>query len=303
MKNLDLITSIREFNRFYTNILGLLDQYILDSDYSLTEARVLFELNTTPKCTANTLSTQLKIDKSYISRIITNFENNKLIRKKSSSEDNRISYIILTKKGEKAIEILISRSNDQIEELISHLNSKEIKNLSKAMYTIKKSFTQDESLIIKPFTEKDINFVIYNQIKLYELEYGLNTPTWKTYVADGVKKFVDNFDPQKDCMYILWYNEEPAGCIAITHIKKNTAQLRFFFIEKKVRGMGAGKKLITKAIDFCNDKNYKHVILWTFSTLGAARHLYEKQGFHITKSHENSDWGSTITEECWDLKL
>ncbi|MGM0303917.1 hypothetical protein IGI66_003582 [Enterococcus sp. AZ048] len=295
---------IRSFNRFYTNILGLIDQNILESEYSLTEARILFEIYELGNCKANTLSVRLSIDKSYMSRIIRKFSKNDLITKKISSEDNRANYISLTKKGIETINELINKSNMQIAQMIDPLEIEECKEICLAMDTIRKYFTKaTSSIVIRQFTNDDLDFIISRQIKLYEVEYGLTTDEWKSYIKDGVKKLVKHFDKRKDCIYILENNGQSLGCIAITHIDSSTAQLRFFFIDSSLRGFGAGNKLVDKAIEFCKENHYKKVFLWTFSTLGPARHLYAKNGFKMVDTHENNEWGSPVLEERWDLDL
>lgn len=303
-KNIANINNIREFNRFYTNILGLIDKHILDSDYSLTEARILFELNEIGCCKANTLSAKLNIDKSYLSRILARFERKGLISKTISSADNRANFIELTEQGSCVIENLIKTSNCQIGQLLSSLNSRECNEICTAMETIKRHFSKATSSIeIRQFTNNDIDYIISCQINLYKVEYGLDTDNWKVYVTDGVNQLVNQFDPEKDVIYVLEVNDNVAGCIAIKHIKDDTAQLRFFFIEPTIRGLGAGNKLMDMAISFCKEKKYKCVILWTFSKLAAARHLYSKYGFQITDTHENTEWGECVLEERWDLHL
>jgi len=302
--NIDTINYIRGFNRFYTNILGLLDQHILNSDYSLTEARILFDLNEVGSCTAHTLSARLNIDKSYMSRIIGRFEKKGLISKTISSEDNRANFIELTEQGSRLIDDLIKTSNCQIEQLLAPLNDKECHDVYLAMETIIKHFTKATTNIeIRPFTNNDIDYIISRQINLYKVEYGFTSEVWKAYIADGVHQLVKQFDSEKDCVYILEANGNVSGCIAITHIEDGTAQLRFFFIEPTLRGLGAGNKLINMAISFCREKKYKRIFLWTFSKLAAARHLYSKNGFQMTDTHENREWGEPVLEERWDLDL
>ena len=135
------------------------------------------------------------------------------------------------------------------------------------------------------------------------MEYGFDTDTWKAYVADGVHQLVKGYDPEKDVIFILEANGIVSGCIAITHIEEYIAQLRFFFMEPTLRGFGAGNRLMNKAIGFCREKNYESVFLWTFSELAAARHLYSKHGFQMTKTRENTEWGEPVLEERWDLIL
>lgn len=304
MKKIDVITEIRGFNRFYTNILGLLDQHILDSGYSLTESRVIFEISKTECCTANQLCSVLDIDRSYMSRIIRRFENEGLITRNTSSQDSRNMEIHLTEKGNEIFHDLNNRSNEQIEKFISKFNEKEWEDLIHSMRTVKKYFSiATKNIDIRPFKAEDVEYVIDRQLSLYESERQFTTETWKKYLTQGVLDLVDKFDENKDCMYILECDGNAAGCVAITHVSEDVAQLRYFFLEPEVRGMGAGTALLNKALDFCREKKYTHVFLWTVSAQETARTLYKKAGFEITETSENNTWGTPVLEEKWDMDL
>ena len=304
MKKIDVITEIRGFNRFYTNILGLLDQHILDSGYSLTESRVIFEISKTECCTANQLCSVLDIDRSYMSRIIRRFENEGLITRNTSSQDSRNMEIHLTEKGNEIFYDLNNRSNEQIEKFISKFNEKEWEDLIHSMRTVKKYFSiATKNIDIRPFKAEDVEYVIDRQRSLYESERQFTTETWQKYLTQGVLDLVDKFDENKDCMYILECDGNAAGCVAITHVSEDVAQLRYFFLEPEVRGMGAGTALLNKALDFCREKKYTHVFLWTVSAQETARTLYKKAGFEITETSENNTWGTPVLEEKWDMDL
>lgn len=304
MKKIDVITEIRGFNRFYTNILGLLDQHILDSGYSLTESRVIFEISKTECCTANQLCSVLDIDRSYMSRIIRRFENEGLIKRNTSSQDSRNMEIHLTEKGNEIFHDLNNRSNEQIEKFISKFNEKEWEDLIHSMRTVKKYFSiATKNIDIRPFKAEDVEYVIDRQLSLYESERQFTTETWKKYLTQGVLDLVDKFDENRDCMYILECDGNAAGCVAITHVSEDVAQLRYFFLEPEVRGMGAGTALLNKALDFCREKKYSHVFLWTVSAQETARTLYKKAGFEITETSENNTWGTPVLEEKWDMDL
>ncbi|MBL7738247.1 MAG: winged helix-turn-helix transcriptional regulator [Chitinophagaceae bacterium] len=116
---------IRAFNRFYTNIIGLLDRHILDSNYSLPEVRILYELYHHSGLTASDIIALLDIDKGYLSRILRRFEKHKLVNKVTSSTDKRSASIKLTAKGNKEFENLDSASNKQIEEVFGNLTESE----------------------------------------------------------------------------------------------------------------------------------------------------------------------------------
>lgn len=158
-------------------------------------------------------------------------------------------------------------------------------------------------IVIRPFTPKDVDFIIHGQLELYEKEHGFTSDIWKAYITEGVLDLVDQFDEQKDCIYILEYEQVPSGCAAIKHVDDLTAKFRFFFVNYKVRGWGAGRILLDLALDFCKKKGYNHVFLWTFSTLHPARHLYKSKGFKITETQENNEWGTVILEERWEMDL
>ncbi len=171
------------------------------------------------------------------------------------------------------------------------------------MKTKKHSSRADSGIIIRPFRETDLNFVISRQLALYESEYGFTSDIWKTYLTGGVQDFIRQFDSERDCMYILENNAVPCGCIAIAYAGDATAQLRFYFLEPEMRGKGEGHRLIDLALWFCKEKKYRQVFLWTFSTLTAARHLYAGTGFRITDTHVNNEWGDPVLEERWKLDL
>lgn len=304
MKKKDIVTEIRGFNRFYTNILGLLDQHIIGSGYSLTEARILYEISKTDTCTANQLCSILDIDRSYMSKIIKKFENSNLIKRNICNTDNRNMEIHITDEGMEVFYELNARADKQIKDLISKFDDEECEKLISSMRTVKKYFSRaTKNIKIRPYKEKDITYVIDRQLSLYESERQFTTEIWKNYLTKGVISFIEQFDPEKDCMLILECDGHPSGCIAITHTQNNTAQLRYFFLEPELRGLGAGANLLNTALDFCRQKHYSHVFLWTVSAQESARVLYKNAGFEITETSRNENWGTPVLEEKWDLDL
>lgn len=300
----NIISDVRSFNRFYTDILGLLDQHILDSGYSLTEARVLFEINKIQCCTASMLVKQLGIDRSYMSRIILKFQKNELISKTTSESDSRIKYIRLTDKGLRIFNHLNERSNCQIEDLLKPLGDKACNQIRDAMFIIRKNLTNDTNkFVLRPFTKKDIDYVRELHKNLYRIERKLSSNIFDKYIDKSIAAFVDEYNMKKDCMFMLEYYGKLAGSIAIKHIDNNTAQLRFFLIEPEARGKGAGRKMIDTIMNFCREKGYQHIFLWTISNQKVARHLYNSYGFQITYTQENHDWGTDVIEERWDLYI
>lgn len=304
MKSIDIVTEIRGFNRFYTNILGLLDQHIIDSGYSLTEARILFEISKTDICTANQLCSILDIERSYMSKIINKFEKEDLIKRRKCGKDNRNIEIQLTEKGMTVFHDLNNRANKQIEDLLEKLDVEDCEKLLNGMRTVKRYFTKaTKNIKIRPYEERDISYVIDRQLSLYESERQFTTEIWKKYLTQGVISLIEKFNPDKDCMLILECDGNASGCIAITHTEESVAQLRYFFLEPELRGLGAGRNLLDTALNFCREKKYSHVFLWTVSAQESARKLYKNAGFNITETSKNESWGRLVLEEKWDLDL
>ena len=213
---MDMITEIRGFNRFYTGILGLLDQHILNSGYSLTEARVLFEISKTEGCTANQLCSILDIDRSYMSRIIRKFEKEDLVVRSADACDARNLEIRLTPKGNALFHELNGRSNEQIHNIIAKLGESDRDALIHAIRAVKKYFSlATKDIVIRDFREEDVEYIIDRQLSLYASERQFTTEIWKKYLTQGVLDLIGKFDAEKDRILILECDGNAAGCIAV----------------------------------------------------------------------------------------
>ncbi|MBI9090662.1 MAG: bifunctional helix-turn-helix transcriptional regulator/GNAT family N-acetyltransferase [Desulfobacterium sp.] len=300
------IERIRHFNRFYTQILGLLDNKLLKSDYSLAEARILFELGQSPNLVARDLAKQLHLDPAQLSRLLRRFEQQELIRKEKSSDDTRKQVLSLTSHGKSALSKLQDMSNEQIRASLADTTQEEQRRLVKAMNAIEQIFT-GETPPSKMFTLRshrpgDIGYITYRHAMFYSRTYGFDV-TFDAYVASGMAAFVMQYDPQKEHLWVAETDTALVGSIAIVKADEDTAQLRWFLVESQARGRGLGKKLLHEAVSFCKRQNYQKIILWTVSNLEAARRLYDQSGFQVTTTNTHEIWGKELTEELWELEL
>lgn len=301
----NVISEVRKFSRFYTNILGLLNKCILDSSYSLTEARILIEIYKTRECTANELIEKLHIDRGYMSRILRKFDGDKLIIKEKSSEDGRVTFLNLTLKGEAILSELEEKSNVQIIKLIDHLNSDEKRKLVESMGNIEKLLDEKEDdVIIRKYNDSDIDYIIKRHGELYKAEFGF-LGQFADYVEKYVLEFNKKHDEDKENIWIAEYNEKRIGVIAVAKGDNDyAAQIRWFLIEPEARGKGLGHKLVKTALDFCKKENYKHIFLWTADVLKTARHIYGSYGFKLTETVTNTEWtDKKVLEEKWEMDL
>lgn len=299
----DQIADIQGFNKVYQNLMKQMDSVILNTGYSLTEKDVLLEISKTERCTANILIRQLTIDRSYMSRMLAKFEKYGLIEKTNSMTDSRIRYIRLTELGRREINRLNDIQNNQISAIFNKLSDADQQDVWQAMVMIRNKLSDANDIInIRPFTQSDIEYVISRHKTLYYAERHLSG-TFSAYVDKIVYHFVDNFNPQTDCLNILECNGVPAGSIAIAKFDDTTAQLRFFMLEPEIRQRGYGNRLMDMALDFSRERGYKKVFLLTITAQVIARHVYETHGFYKVSSQDKSEWGDGIIEERWELEL
>jgi len=299
----DQIADIQGFHKVYQNLFKSVDEAIVKAGYSLTEKDVLLEISKTERCTANILIGQLKIDRSYMSRMLKHFEKKGLIRKSPSKTDSRIKYIHLTDFGREEFNKLSDIQNRQMAQAFEKLAPDDLEMICNALVMTRNKLSEANDMItIRAFKQSDIEYVISRHKTLYYAERHLSG-TFSAYVDKIVYEFVEQFDPKTDCLYILECNAVPAGSIAIKKAGKDTAQLRFFMLEPEMRQRGYGNKLMEMALDFCRSKNYKTVFLLTITAQVIARHIYETHGFHKVFDSDKSEWGEGVIEEYWELKL
>lgn len=300
-------SKIRSFNRFYTAHLDILSQHYLDSEYSLTEIRILYEISESKIITAQKITEILNLDKGYLSRILKRFLKENLILKIASDEDKRAFNIKLSDSGNELLSILNTKSENKIDGKIEKLNSAEKEILINSMHTVRNLLTENkiarEDITYRhEITPGDIGYIIHLHGTIYGKEYNFSTD-FEKYVIKTFYTFLENYSPENDRVWMAEYNNKIVGCVAIVHQPNDEAQLRWFLLDPAFRGLGIGKKLLTDAVDFCKEKQYKNVFLLTTNLQNKALEMYKLAGFELTQSEEVQEWGLTFNEERYDLKL
>lgn len=299
------VESVRQFNRFYANILGKMDQDIYSAEFSMTEARVLTEIYLRKNCKATDIRESLGIDRGYLSRMLQHFDDENLVSKSRSTDDKREYFLSLTDDGNGTLENLIQTANREVKKFLQPLSNSDQARLVQAMETIEAILSgkdmEDLQVSIRPFQPGDVGWVAYLHGTLYSETYGFGE-IFEYYVVQGLADFMKN--PAGGNLWIAEVNGNKAGAIAITKYDATTAQLRWFVLDEHYQGLGIGKKLMDTALAFCKQQGYTHVFLWTADNLKAARHLYKKYNFHLTDEKTNETWtGQQLMEERWDLTL
>lgn len=303
-----LIRAIRRFNRFYTNILGLLGQHMLDSEFSLSEARVLYEIGHIENCTSKKLIEELRIDPGYLSRIIKRFEKHGLTYRVQSTEDGRLYYLYLTDEGKETLSKLDDLSDKQIYQMIVRLQEQNQKRLVEGMQTIENAlsekpiFTEEKINIRCELRPGDVGYLIHLHGWIYAEECGYNH-VFEGYVCKTFYDFFENYNPEKDRLWFAEVNGKMIGAIAIVGHSAKKAQLRWFILHPEFRGMGFGNRLLNEAMQYCKEKGYQNVFLETTEDQKTAIRMYMKAGFRKVAEHENHAWGKDLVEQTFELNL
>ncbi|HKE51531.1 MAG TPA: bifunctional helix-turn-helix transcriptional regulator/GNAT family N-acetyltransferase [Actinomycetes bacterium] len=299
------VAEVRSFNRFYTAIIGVLDEGLLDSPYTLTEARVIFELAQHDTSEVVALRRELGLDAGYLSRILARFEADGLIIRSRASGDGRRQVVRLTDSGRRTYAGLDADSAVQIRGLLNRLGEAEQRELLTAMGTIRRLAAKPpvaEQPTLRAFQPGDLGWVVQRHGALYAAEYGWND-TFEALVARIVADYVDHRDPDRERAWIAEVAGEPAGCVFCVRKDEATAQLRLLLVEPSARGLGIGTRLVDECIRFARSAGYRSIVLWTNSVLNDARRIYERVGFELVESEPHHSYGQDLVGQVWSLDL
>ncbi len=297
------ISVVREFNRVYTNLIGLLHGSYLDSPYSLTEARVLFELAHGSGCEISALRGALDIDAGYLSRILARLESDGLITRERSTADARRRVIALTGPGRQVFADLDRRSAADIAGLLGRLTEPQQQQLTGAMGTIRDIVTAGPpaAFMLRAPRPGDLGWVIGRNGALYAQEYGWDAG-YEALVARIVADYAGRDDPG-EASWIAELDGSPVGCVFCMRKSASTAQLRLLLVEPRARGRGLGERLVAECLAFARRAGYTEIVLWTNDVLTAARHIYQRAGFELVDSDQHHSFGHDLVGQNWRLSL
>lgn len=300
------IEAVRQFNRFYTRRVGALNEALLDSPFSLTEARVLYEVHRRQGVTATQLGRDLGLDAGYLSRILQRFENRGLLTRATLPSDGRQSVITLTEAGRAEFAPLDSATRAEIGAMLAKLSEPRQRRLVSAMRAVEDLLApaagSRSPYSIRHHRPGDLGFVVHRQAALYLEEYGWDG-TFEALLAEIVAKFIRNFDPEHERCWIAEIDDEIVGSVLLTKHSATVAQLRMLYVDPAARGLGIGSRLVEECIRFARDVGYEAVTLWTNDILVSARRIYEAAGFRLVREEKHRSFGHDLVGQYWDLPL
>lgn len=304
----DTVSRFRRFTRFYTRLIGTLQEGILGSALSLAEARVLYELATQDAPTAKDIASALGLDPGYLSRILGRFERDALLKRAASREDARRQTLQLTRKGLTLFRDLNHRSDLQAQTVLRPLQPEQRDSLVASMGRIEallgNTASDPKTFILRQHRPGDMGWVVHREGTLYAQEYGWDE-RFEALAARVVADFIDHFDPACERCWIAEREGESLGHIfLVKHPERpGVAKLRLLLVEPSARGMGMGHALVAECIRFAREAGYQKITLWTQSILTAAHRIYQAAGFRLVQQEPHHSFGKDLIAQTWELDL
>jgi len=299
------VAAVREFNRFYTNVIGLLRGKYLDTPYSLTEARLLFELAQRDTSEVTDLRRTVDIDPGYLSRILARFEADGLITRHRSAADARRQVIGLTATGRCVVGGLDARSAGQTRDMLAAVRDEDRRRLLGAMRVITETLTgspRPRGYLLRPPQPGDMGWVVQRNAAVYTEEFGWDS-SYEALVARIVADYVDHSDPGAEAAWIAEVDGTPAGCVFCVRENATTARLRLLLVEPSARGLGIGSRLVEEVLRFARQAGYSGITLWTNDVLLDARRIYQRAGFTLDNESRHHSFGKDLTGQNWSRAL
>ena len=301
------VDSVRQFNRFYTRQIGLLDKGYLSTAWTLTEARVLYELARGKDVTAAEIADELQLDMGYLSRILASFEKKGLVNRTVSRADARQRNLALTAKGRAVFQPLDRSAAHQVTDMLAPLPESARAQLLSAMHQVQALLGRkppaESSYTLRALQVGDIGWITHRQGLLYASEYGWDV-SYEALVAEILGEFVRGFDESRSA---AWIAEGSGAVLGSVFLMPSSAtgvgRLRLLYVEPAARGMGLGRKLVEECILGARERRYRTLTLWTNSVLVAARRIYEALGFRLCKEERHHSFGKDLIGQTWELTL
>jgi len=303
----DPVEAVRHFTRFYTGRINVLGDRLLESDFSLPEARVIFELGHCDGMSARDLADMLGLDPGYLSRLLNGLKRRGIVTRSVSEADRRRHVLALTDDGRSALDGLQAKSRSEVSAVLEPLGQEARRDLVSTLRKAENLLGGESAAgkpvpVIRPHRVGELSWALARQAMLYEQEYGWDGGFELTLLKIG-REFLESYNPDDDCLWIAEVDGQVAGSAAVVRDGAETARLRIVYVEPDARGLGLGHKLVGACLDFARSRGYRDMVLSTYSVLSAARRVYQAAGFSLYAEEDEQVYGQSLTAQHWRRDL
>lgn len=304
--NLDHVEAVRAFSRFYTRVMGVLEEGLHGSPYPLPEARLLYEIGHRGTARAGDLARDLKLDPGYVSRLVKQLEAKGALARRANPDDARQIDLALTDTGAAHYRSNVAAARAMVADILTPLGDAGrrdlIGRLADVTALLDPTARPAVPVVLRPHRPGDMGWVVDSQAAYYTIAYGWDD-RYEALVAEIVATFLRQLDPAREACWIAERAGARVGSIFVVAESPDIAKLRLLYVDESARGTGLGRLLVETAITFARAKGYRAMRLWTQASLGPARRLYAAQGFVKTGETAHSDFGTPEMGETWERSL
>lgn len=305
MAQIDTVSAVRRFNRFYTRAIGVLERGYLGGPYTLAENRVLYEIAHGGGVTPGAIAQALDLDAGYLSRMLARLERDGMVVRTRSPSDGRSVTFTLTDEGSTFFAGLNARTVERVEALVGDLSAPQKAELADALDRAQALLSPQAAkppIVLRGHQTGDMGWVTERHGVFYGEAHGW-APKIEAVTARICADFLDNFDPERERCWIAERGGERVGSVFMVRESEGVARLRLLLLEPAARGEGLGRRLVDECIAFAREKGYREIVLWTHEVLTAARAIYAAAGFQMVDSYVHDDFGKPEVSETWKLVL
>lgn len=305
----DLVTRIRSASRELVRELGFMNRTLAGTDLSASAVHAIIEIGASNRLKSKDLCEKMLLEKSTISRLVKSLTDGGSVQEFRSSEDARIKHLRLTRQGEKTLAAINTFAAQQVAAATDPLSNQSQQNilaglqdyataLRASRQTSEAVLPYDQAIIEEGYTPGLIGRIVEMHGSYYSRRAGFGAE-FETKVASGLAEFTARLEKPNNSIWYALRGEKIVGSISIdgTALGEKHSHLRWFIVDDEIRGTGAGRMLIEKALAFCDDRGFRETHLWTFEGLDAARKLYEKAGFSLAEEFHGDRWGIEVVEQ------
>jgi DNA-binding MarR family transcriptional regulator/GNAT superfamily N-acetyltransferase len=302
----DAVERFRRFTRFYTRRMGILQEALLGSAFTLAEGRIVYEIARRERTTASDLVATLELDRGYVSRLVKGLEERGILVRNIAESDARQNLLALTRKGRREFDQIDQRSNRDVKCLLEPLSNRDCGHLVASFNTIEQildhQLRSKSEVIFRDLRPGDIGWIVHRHGILYATEYGWDN-TFEALVAKVGAEFIEKFDSARERAFVAASGEQIVGSVFLSKKSETIAKLRLLYVEPAMRSQGIGRRLVEACIDQARGIGYKRMTLWTNDVLVAARKIYQATGFTLVHQERHFSFGKELLGETWEREL
>ena len=314
----DRVREMRSFTRFYTAEVGALDEGLVDTEHSLPEARVIWEIAQHAAVEVVCLRRDLGLDSGYLSRILQGLDAQGLVERDRSPEDARKQVVRLTSAGEAAYAALDGRTAERTRRRLARLPVADQIRLVEAMATIRSILDPErpspppaagsgpaspaERVVLRPPLPGELGWIVEAHGRVYAEEHGWDE-RFEALVARVVADYAGDHEPAREACWIAELDQRAVGSIFCIRVDDTTAKLRLLLVDWPGRGLGIGERLVDECVRFAREAGYERLVFWTNSPLVAARKIYDRAGFRLVHEQPHSMFGPEVVGQDFELDL